>query len=296
MTTMQRVIATHPLASYFALTFAISWGGAILVMGASGAMSAALMNEPRFIYALMAMLAGPTVSTLVLTSVTEGRRGLRELRRRLFAWHVAARWYGVALLTAPLLWVATLFVLRQISPVFTPGVAVSPDQLALILFGLPVGIAAGAFEEIGWTGFAIPQLRQRHSPLATGLLMGVMWGAWHLLTNVFWAARVSAGDLPLSLYIPVSAIGVLAGYLVAFRVLMVWVYERTRSVLIAILMHTSLTASVLILDPAGISGSALLTYSFALAIAVWLAAAVVMVKNRWHVRRHRVQAIPASAA
>ena len=61
-------------------------------------------------------------------------------------------------------------------------------------------------------------------------------------------------------------------------------------------MHASLTASVLILDPAGISGSALLTYSLALAIAVWLAVAVVMVKNRWHVRRDRVQALPARAA
>jgi membrane protease YdiL (CAAX protease family) len=35
------------------------------------------------------------------------------------------------------------------------------------------------------------------------------------------------------------------GYLTAFRVLMVWVYERTRSVFVAILMHISVTGGAI---------------------------------------------------
>ena len=60
---------------------------------------------------------------------------------------------------------------------------------------------------------------------------------------------------------------------------MVWVYDRTGSLLMAMLMHASLTASVLILNPAAISGAALLTYSFALAAAVWAAVAVVAARH-----------------
>jgi hypothetical protein len=46
-----------------------------------------------------------------------------------------------------------------------------------------VEVAVGFFEELGWTGFATPRLRLRHGFLATGLIVGVPWGAWHLLTN-----------------------------------------------------------------------------------------------------------------
>jgi hypothetical protein len=75
-------------------------------------------------------------------------------------------------------------------------------------------------------------------------------------------------------------IGVLVGYLPAFRMLMVWVYDRTGSLLIAMLMHVSLTASLLILNPAGISGMTLLAFSFVLAAAVWAVVAAVVVAGR----------------
>jgi membrane protease YdiL (CAAX protease family) len=204
----------------------------------------------------------------------------RTLRAR-----VARRWHAVALLTAPLLWIATLAALSAISPAFVPGIVTGTDRMELVLFGIAVGLAAGVFEEIGWTGFAIPHVRRRYGVVATGLIVGVVWGAWHLLTNVFWVAGATSGNLPLSIFVPASVIGMLVGYLAAFRVLMVWLYEGTGSVLLAMVMHASLTASVLILDPAGLTGTALLTYAFALASVVWAAAALVFARSD----RHRAQ-------
>ncbi|HYN06079.1 MAG TPA: CPBP family intramembrane glutamic endopeptidase [Vicinamibacterales bacterium] len=162
---------------------------------------------------------------------------------------------------------------------FLPGILTSDDKASLLLVSLAVGLAAGIFEELGWTGIAVPELRLRHGVLATGLIVGVLWGAWHLLTNVFWATRASAGELSLSVFLPASVFGVLVGYLPAFRVLTVWVYDRTGSLLVAILMHVGLTASLLILNPLAISGVALLTYSFTLAAAVWIVVAAVVVAN-----------------
>jgi membrane protease YdiL (CAAX protease family) len=140
-------------------------------------------------------------------------------------------------------------------------------------------LSAGIFEEIGWTGFAIPTLRRRCTLLTTGLIVGALWGAWHLLTNVLWAANVSAGDLPLSIYLSASIAGVLIGYLPAFRVLMVWVYEHTGSVLIAMLMHVSLTTSVIALTPT-LTGVSVLLCSYAMAATMWIVVAAIAFLNR----------------
>jgi hypothetical protein len=68
--------------------------------------------------------------------------------------------------------------------------------------------------------------------------------------------------------------------LTGFRILMVWVYDRTRSLLIGILMHFGLTASTLILQPL-VTGAPLVTVSLVLAAAPWvIVAAVAMVGHR----------------
>ena len=66
---------------------------------------------------------------------------------------------------------------------------------------------------------------------------------------------------------------------------MVWVYDRTQSLLVAMLMHLSITASLLVLNPLGIAGAHLMAYSFALAGAVWVVVGAAAVRNRWHLSR-----------
>ena len=267
----------HPIASYFVLTFTISWGGALLVIGAGPMAGTEGTSDPRFVYALWAMLAGPSISGVLLTGLVGGGNGLRALLSRVVKWQAPARWHTVALLAAPMVWGATLLALSLASPKFLPAIATVDNRIRLMLIGLAVALSAGVFEEIGWTGFAIPQIRLRHGVFATGVIVGVLWGAWHLLVSVFWAGGESAGDLPPAVFLSASALAVLVGYLAAFRVLMVWVYEHTGSVLVAMLMHVSLTASVLILDPQGLSGRTMLTYSFALAASAWGVVAVLRV-------------------
>lgn len=61
MTRLQVLVATHPVAGYFALTSVISWGGALPAIGGSGRMRGTTpASDPRFACALIAMLAGPS--------------------------------------------------------------------------------------------------------------------------------------------------------------------------------------------------------------------------------------------
>jgi uncharacterized protein len=295
MTSARAFVVRHPVPVYFGLTFGISWGGAVFAIAGGRGISWPVVADPRFAYAVLAMLAGPSISGVLLTALVGGKAGLRDLLCRTLRARVARRWHAVALLAAPLMWMATLAALASISPAFLPGIITATDRTELVLFGIAVAIGAGLFEEIGWTGFAIPQVRQHHDVVATGLIVGVLWGAWHLLTNVFWVLGATAGELPLSIFVPASVAGVLLGYLAAFRVLMVWLYERTRSVLLSMVMHASLTASVLILDPSELSGTALLSYSFALAAVVWTAVALVGWRYGWEVAQSPLEEIRPAA-
>jgi membrane protease YdiL (CAAX protease family) len=284
------LIARHPVAAYFGLTFAISWGGALLAIGGSGAMRGTTpASDPRFVYALIAMLVGPSLTGILLTALVSGRPGLRDGLLRLSTWRVDAIWYAVALLTAPVVMFITLLALSSVSPAFLPGILVTDDRPALLLVSLAVGLSAGLFEELGWTGFAIPRLRRRYGVLTTGLIVGILWSAWHLLPNV-WASRAAAGELALPVYYAGTAAGVLVGYLTAFRVVMVWCYDRTQSLLLAMLMHVSLTASLLILNPIGISGGRLQIFSFGFAAALWVVVAIVGSRSRRHPERRALAA------
>jgi uncharacterized protein len=104
VTIMMAFIAKHAVPIYVAVTFGISWASVLLVIGGpSGLTGTTAQSDPLFPLVYLAMLVGPSVAGVLLTALVHGRAGLLEFRRRLVKWQVAARWYAVALLTAPLL-------------------------------------------------------------------------------------------------------------------------------------------------------------------------------------------------
>jgi len=145
---------------------------------------------------------------------------------------------------------------------------------SIVRVGPAAGLLGGGFcEELGWTGFAVPRLRQRYGVLTTGLIVGVLWGAYHF-SVIYWSSSPS-GALPL-----VILLAQLFAWLPAYRVLMVWVYDRTGSLLVVTVMHTSLIASTLfILAPAAMAGVVYVAWSLALAAAFWVAVAAVVVAS-----------------
>ena len=266
---MRTWLERHPVIAFYALVFAISWGGILFLVGPGNIPGTAEQVERLFPFVLLALFAGPSVAGLVMTGVTSGRAGLRDLVSRLVRWRVGTRWWVAALLTGPLLVAGVLFGLSLYSPEFRPGILDAPDKERLVMFGLGWGLLGGGFlEELGWTGFAVPRLRRRVDAVRTGLIVGLLWGAWHLLI-AFWSSRGLAGGGSAGDFVA----GFLAFYVLAlpaYRILMVHVYDRTRSLLLAMLMHAMLSASTLILQPG--PGSGQLTWNLVLAVAAWILA------------------------
>ncbi len=277
MTTLLALVTRRPILAYFALVFAISWGGALLVVGPGGFPITREPSDPLFLLAMLAFLAGPALAGPLMTGLLDGRAGLREMLSRGLRWRVGLRWYAVALLTAPLVSVAVHLALSLLSPVFLPSIFTANGTASLLLMGIALGLIVGICEELGWTGFAVPRLRQRYGVLATALIVGVPWGAWHFL--LFWESDSFAGALPLAILLVR-----LFSWLPAYRTLMVWVYDRTASLLVVMLMHASLAAvSFIVVTTA--TGAAFLLSLLAVAAAWWLVVAAVAVVNHGRLAR-----------
>jgi membrane protease YdiL (CAAX protease family) len=268
------LIRRHQVPAYYVLTFLISWGSMAAIIGAAPVpMAVAVTAGPL----------GPAAACIVLTALLEGSVGLRELGVRLRNWRAGARWYGFALLTAPLVMAAAAAAVAVVFPAYYGGVS-TPGELAIVIAaGIAVGLMVGALEELGWSGFALPRLRKRHGVFSTALIMALLWGAWHY--PMFANSTDPSGAIPDALIVAVF----LYAWLPAYRVLMVWVYDRTGSLPLAMLMHAPLSAGAFINSfmaaSGNASGIAILMPSLTWGAAFWVLAAVVLLTER---RRARV--------
>jgi uncharacterized protein len=280
MKTIRAFTKRHPLLSFYALAFAITWGGLIMAVGGpSKILGSPELLGTRFAIVMLAWLAGPSVASILMTGLVYGREGLREFRSRLLKWRVGARWYAVALLTAPLLSVAVLLALSLSSSEYLPTILTTSDKGALLLQGIVGTFVGGIFEELGWTGFATPTLlkRMRYGVLGTGLIVGVLWGVIHLPVY-YWGA---SGDLSGALLLAVVAANVLAWF-PPYRVLMVWVYDRSgESLLVAMLMHGSATGSLVIFASLA-PGWPLFIFTLLFGAVVWVVVGVVALGQGGH--------------
>jgi len=160
----------HPVVCYFGLTFLLSWLGAFLVAAPRLLRGQSLPNLTGILM-FPAMLVGPSLSSILLTRFFDGPAGLRDLFYRMRCVRFPARWYAALLIPSFFVLSILLFLKTFVSPVY------SPNRFWL---GLAFGIPAGFFEEIGWTGFAFPKMFLKLPPLRAAILLGLLWGLWHI--------------------------------------------------------------------------------------------------------------------
>jgi len=224
-----RLIRHRPLACYFGLVYLLS-GVALAVIGLprlDGGGSRSMLPLVMF----PVMVAGAGLTGIALTAVTGGKEGLRELRAR-FRRAVPRRWLAV-LLIPPAGILAVLGGLSLgVSSRYTPQ---------FFVFGIAAGVVAGFCEEIGWTGFAYPRMRARLGWLPAALLLGVLWGLWHLpVVDSLGVASPHGSSWP-------EFFAAFIAVLAAIRVLIAWTYVHTGSLRMAQLLHASSTGFLVIL-------------------------------------------------
>jgi membrane protease YdiL (CAAX protease family) len=223
MTTLRSRVAAHPIASFFVLAYAISWSIDLAVRFAG--------MEPswtRWFFAGFLSALGPPIAAAVVIRVTGG--SLRAWLSGLVRWRVHPKWYAAAVGIPVGLTLAAGVVALALGNPIDFG-ALSVGVLPTFLIGLVLAtFVGGGQEEAGWRGYAQPALQERYGAFRAALVVGVLWGGWHL-PLFFDPAAPHAAWSPLEQ-------GLYFVGLTGFSVLLAWLYNGTGgSILLVMLMH-----------------------------------------------------------
>ena len=231
---MKNWLRSHPLGGYIALAYAgswILWLPALLGRKNLGLLSYELPVATSVVLNQLALFAGPFLASLLMTRLTTG--SLKIWTASLLRWRVPPVAYLLALVAIPAAVIAVLAIL--------PGETAGGPELAgpaLVIAPLVMGVAyliGGPLqEEVGWRGFALPRLQERTSPLPAAVILGIVWGGWHLPLFLIaeWeeTPHRDVGDLFAFL-----------AFTVAASIVLSWITNTARgSVLLAILAHNAI--------------------------------------------------------
>jgi membrane protease YdiL (CAAX protease family) len=220
---MKTFINRHQISIFFVLTFVLSWFP----------WYAGIAPE------VMAM--GPSIAAFIVVLILGGRRGFVDLLRPFGRWQASLGLWGLAIFGPAILYLIGLGVYLLMGGEAPSFIMIREElnllPLYLVLVVLmpwngPVG------EEFGWRGYALPKLQNKYGPLIASLLIGTVWGVWHLPN--FFASLGVIGTL-------VAALGM--GFLIPYTlgtiansVFMTWLYNKSKaSALIAgIVWHAAI--------------------------------------------------------
>lgn len=216
-------ISLHSLSVYFILAYAISW--AIMIPLALSARGVINWSNPFGIHYLASF--GPMLSAIIITRLTGGTTGLKELFSRMIRWKVKPIWWLVVV--SPIL----LYGIMSIGVYLVRGEWTDFSLLGQVKFLPNLGIGGalllwiltyGLGEETGWRGYALPRLQRSRSALSATLILYLFWAIWHL-PSFFYLQDIKI--------IVMFMIGLLAGALT-----FTWLYNSSGgSILMVALFH-----------------------------------------------------------
>jgi membrane protease YdiL (CAAX protease family) len=205
--------------------------------------------------------------------LTLGKEGLAALLKRFLIWRVAWKWYLVALLLMPsmqfvsvLLSALLLQTPIDFSNVYAYKIFGPSINLVLLIVPFFLFDALANGEEIAWRGYGLPRLQTKYSALASSLIVGVIWGIWHLPKH-------------LSHWDTTTFVFFMAG-ITARAVLYTWLYNNTKgSLLLTTIFHASGNTGGILLPVAITATGGNLTVSIIKFLLEALVVVVVTVKS-----------------
>ena len=170
----EREVPFGALAPFLLVSFGLAWGILALYIflqeRMTGLFGRLTGQHPLFYLAVYA----PAIAAFVIVGVRGRAAGTRRFLSRLLLWRCSARWYVFLFVGIPIIFYVGAAMKGTIKDPF-PFASIS--SLAAALFFAAI---KGPVEEFGWRGLALPLLQRRLAPFWAGLVLGGIWGLWHL--------------------------------------------------------------------------------------------------------------------
>lgn len=173
----------------------------------------------------------PSIVAIVMSAISGGAGAVRDLLRRVVQFRLGRRWYvgAIVAIVAGALGQVVLALITTSDYDARPIVGQLGSAIPLIVLG-PLS------EELGWRGFVQGRLQSRYSALGASLIVGVVWGMWHLPLFYIVGSSQSVLGLPFG--------GFLVGT-VSISVVFGWIYNNTGgSIWSAVFVHWIYTYSL----------------------------------------------------
>lgn len=190
----------------------------------------------------------PMAAAMMLTYRREGVSGIRGGLKRILDYKRIKQksWYFPILFLMPMIMLLSYWVMSLISRSLPePSIPFLSIPILMVIYFI-----AAACEEIGWMGYAVEPMLNCWNALTTSLIMGTLWGIWHLIpyiqtnhsvTWIIWQCFTT----------------------ILLRILMVWLYNNTgKSIFAAILFHDIVNVSVTVFPNNGSHYDPVVTSAF----------------------------------
>jgi len=179
----------------------------------------------------LVMKFGPSLGGILTIGLLAGREGLGDLFRRCVRWRFSPLLYAGAILIQPAILIAVLLARGHGAEIQSvrlgAGLGAFAGQLLLGVF-----LGGGLGEELGWRGFLLPRLCERHSPLVASMLVAFAWFVWHIPAYVLADKGKSDPVLPFAVIV------------VPFSIVLTWsLFQSKDSLLVPVLLHGAINAS-----------------------------------------------------
>src|SRR5215213_1434278 len=140
MNTSTSIVKRHPVITFFALAYGISYTFYLL---------SAVWPEFPFLYPFVSVIAA-----ILVESVTRGMDGLKDFLSRCLRWRVGLRWYAAALLVPAVIGLVTLVLNTLLGAPLPSAAQLGPWYSIFLMFPMAM-IDAQQQENSGWHGYAM---------------------------------------------------------------------------------------------------------------------------------------------
>ncbi len=228
--------STNSLLWFFTLAFGFSWLFWLSpVLSSLGVLS---LPIPNMVWVIIGA-HGPLFAAVILTSKSGGWVAVKQLIRSGFNLRMAPGWW-FAILFIPIALTGIAVWMNVALNDYQPDTTMLAQPLLIVPTFLLLFFLGGSFqEEFGWRGYALPRLLAMSNPIMASLILGIIWGVWHL--PLFFISGTSQSFMPFGIFLLLGAL---------FSILFTWFFLRTnRNLFSALLFHTAINTSLSLFPP-----------------------------------------------